>query len=124
MKGLDMSFEYIIEKDNTSKTLSKENENSLVKMISDDFKTFNDKRSTSLDKANTLIDENQQITALAYVATLKNLVAIIFQNVAGNILDVTTYSNLYLICFGWMLVALILVIFFKISSGNDKKLFN
>ena len=52
-----MSFEYIIEKDNTSKTLSKENENSLVKMISDDFKTFNDKRSTSLDKANTLIDE-------------------------------------------------------------------
>lgn len=78
----------------------------------------------NLKVINTLIDENQQITALAYVATLKNLVAIIFQNVAGNILDVTTYSNLYLICFGWMLVALILVIFFKISSGNDKKLFN
>ena len=70
----------------------------------------------NLKVINTLIDENQQITALAYVATLKNLVAIIFQNVAGNILDVTTYSNLYLICFGWMLVALILVIFFKISS--------
>ena len=78
----------------------------------------------NLKVINTLIDENQQITALAYVATLKNLVAIIFQNVAGNILDVTTYSNLYLICFGWMLVALILGIFFKISSGNDKKLFN
>lgn len=78
----------------------------------------------NLKVINTLIDENQQITALAYVATLKNLVAIIFQNVAGNILDVTTYSNLHLICFGWMLVALILVIFFKISSGNDKKLFN
>lgn len=78
----------------------------------------------NLKVINTLIGENQQITALALVATLKNLVAIIFQNVAGNILDVTTYSNLYLICFGWMLVALILVIFFKISSGNDKKLFN
>lgn len=78
----------------------------------------------NLKVINTLIDENKQITALAYVATLKNLVAIIFQNVAGNILDVTSYSNLYLICFGWMLVALILVIFFKISSGNDKKLFN
>lgn len=78
----------------------------------------------NLKVINTLIDENQQITALAYVATLRNLVAIIFQNVAGNILDVTTYSNLYLICFGWMLVALILGIFFKISSGNDKKLFN
>ena len=78
----------------------------------------------NLKVINTLIDENQQITALAYVATLKNLVAIIFQNVADNILDVTTYSNLYLICFGWMLGALILVIFFKISSGNDKKLFN
>ena len=78
----------------------------------------------NLKVINTLIDENQQITALAYVATLKNLVAIIFQNVADNILDVTTYSNLYLICFGLMLVALILGIFFKISSGNDKKLFN
>ncbi|WP_308698481.1 MFS transporter [uncultured Thomasclavelia sp.] len=78
----------------------------------------------NLKVINTLIGENQQITALALVATLKNLVVIIFQNVAGNMLDVTTYSNLYLICFGWMLVALILVIFFKISSGNDKKLFN
>ena len=52
-----MSFEYIIEKDNTSKTLSKENESNLVKMITDNFKTFNDKRSVNLDKANTLIDE-------------------------------------------------------------------
>ena len=78
----------------------------------------------NLKVVNTLIDERQQITALAFVATLKNLVAIIFQNIAGQILDVTTYSNLYLICTGCMIVALILVIFFKISSGNDKKLFN
>ena len=78
----------------------------------------------NLKLMNTLTDERQQITALAFVATLKNLVAIIFQNIAGQILDVTTYSNLYLICTGCMIVALILVIFFKISSGNDKKLFN
>ena len=71
----------------------------------------------NLKVINTLIDENQQITALAYVATLKNLVAIIFQNVAGNILDVTTYSNLYLICFGWMLVALILVMYINNKGG-------
>ena len=78
----------------------------------------------NLKVVNTLIDEKNQITALAFVATLKNLVSIIFQNFAGQILDITTYSNLYLICLGLMIVALVLVIFFKIDSGNDKQLFN
>lgn len=78
----------------------------------------------NLKVINTLINEKQQIIALAFVATLKNLVTIIFQNIAGYILDVSSYSHLYLICFGCMLVGLILVIFFKINSGNDKQLFN
>lgn len=57
MKGLVMSFEYLIDKDSNVKTLSKDNENSLVKMISENFKTYNDKRSSNIDKANALIDE-------------------------------------------------------------------
>lgn len=78
----------------------------------------------NLKVVNTIIDDNQQITALALVATLKNLVSIIFQNIAGYIIDLTSYSNLYLICFGCMIICLILVIFFKVDSGNDKKLFS
>lgn len=52
-----MSFEYIIEKDNTVKKLSQSDENTLVRNITDDFKTFNDKRSVNLQKSNALIDE-------------------------------------------------------------------
>lgn len=77
----------------------------------------------NLKVINTLFDEHQQITALAFVATLKNLVSILFQNVAGNILDITTYNNLYLICTAMMIACLILIINFKIEKGTDKKLF-
>lgn len=78
----------------------------------------------NLKVINTIIDEQQQITALALVATLKNLVSIIFQNVAGNIIDMTSYAYLYQICFVCMIICLILVLCFKIDSGNDKRLFS
>lgn len=78
----------------------------------------------NLKVVNTLIGEKQQITALAFVATLKNLVSIIFQNIAGHILDATSYSYLYLICFICMIIGVMMVIFFKIDSGNNKQLFN
>lgn len=78
----------------------------------------------NLKVINTIINEKQQITALALVATLKNFVAIIFQNVAGYLLDMTSYSVLYLTCFGLMLLCLALVLCFKIESGNDKQLFS
>lgn len=78
----------------------------------------------NLKVVNTIIDDHQQITALAFVATLKNFVAIIFQNVAGYIIDATSYSTLYLICFGCMIVCLALVLLFRIESGNGKRLFS
>lgn len=78
----------------------------------------------NLKVVNTLIDERQQITALAFVQTVRNLTSIIFQNIAGTMLDITTYSNMFLICLAVMLIGLLLVVFFKIESGNDKKLFN
>ncbi len=77
----------------------------------------------NLKVVNTLIDERQQMTALAFVATLKNLAAIVFQNMAGQILDAAGYSRLYLICFVCMLGELALLGFFHIGSGNEKPLF-
>ena len=52
-----MSFDYIIEKDNSSKTLSKEQEGALVKSIVSDFKTLNDQRSLNLEMASKLANE-------------------------------------------------------------------
>lgn len=72
---------------------------------------------------NTLIDEEQQITALAFVATIKNLSAILFQNIAGQILDATSYSYLFLASFMCMLGGLALLAFFRIGRGSDKPLF-
>jgi len=78
----------------------------------------------NLKVVNTLIDEKHQITALAIVATLKNLVSIIFQNAAGYILDMSSYSYLYMICLICMVISLLLVISFKIDRGNEKRLFS
>lgn len=78
----------------------------------------------NLKVINTLIEEKQQITALAFVATLKNLAAIVFQNIAGQILDAAGYSYLFLLCFVCMLGGLMLLAFFRVGSGNDKVLFN
>lgn len=57
MKGLNMSFEYLIEKENTVKKLSHDDENAVVKSITNDYKTFNDRRAGNLQKSNALIDE-------------------------------------------------------------------
>lgn len=73
---------------------------------------------------NTLIDEHQQITALAFVQTIRNLTSIIFQNIAGHLLDMSSYSYMFTICLMILLVGFVFVIFFKIESGNDKRLFS
>ena len=52
-----MSFDYIIEKDNTSKTLSKEQEGALVKNITSTFRTLNSERSSNLEMASNLANE-------------------------------------------------------------------
>ena len=57
MKGDYMSFEYLIQKENSIKKLSKGDENSLVKSITENFKTYNEKRSQNLQNSNALIDE-------------------------------------------------------------------
>ena len=57
MKGDYMSFEYLIQKENSTKKLSKGDENSLVKSITENFKIYNEKRSQNLQNSNALIDE-------------------------------------------------------------------
>lgn len=52
-----MSFEYIIEKDNSIKTLNQEEEFALVKRISNKFQELNSERSRNLDMASSLANE-------------------------------------------------------------------
>ncbi len=78
----------------------------------------------NLKVVSTLVDEKHQITALAIVQTLRNLSSIVFQNIAGMILDVSTYQILFMISVSILIIGLVLVLFFKIPDGNDQKLFN
>ena len=78
----------------------------------------------NLKIVSTLVPKEHQITALAFVQTLRNLSSIVFQNIAGQILDVSSYQILFslsliIIAFGFLLVLL-----FKIPSGKDQKIFN
>lgn len=78
----------------------------------------------NLKIVSTLVPKEHQITALAFVQTLRNLSSIVFQNIAGQILDVSYYQILFslsliIIAFGFLLVLL-----FKIPSGKDQKMFN
>lgn len=52
-----MSFDYIIEKDNSLMKLSKEEEAALVKNISDEFVSLNSQRSSNLEMASKLANE-------------------------------------------------------------------
>ena len=56
-KGKIMSFEYIIDKDNSTKKLNEEQEGKLVKNISSRFADLNRERSKNLDMASKLANE-------------------------------------------------------------------
>ena len=77
----------------------------------------------NLKVVNTIVDSKYQVTALSLVYTVRNFASIIFQNIAGFILDTSTYSHMFMGCFGVIVFAFILVLFFRIPSGNDQKLF-
>ncbi|WP_197066527.1 MFS transporter [Beduini massiliensis] len=78
----------------------------------------------NLKVVNTLVDAKYQITALAFVQTCRNLSSVIFQNIGGQILNVTTYQNMFLCALGVITIGLIMTVLFKIPAGNDKGLFN
>ena len=52
-----MSFDYIIERDNSTLELTKEQENLLVKNISSSFVSLNSERAKNLEMASSLANE-------------------------------------------------------------------
>lgn len=78
----------------------------------------------NLKIVSTLVPKEHQITALAFVQTLRNLSSIIFQNIAGQILDISSYQILFALSLIVIVVGFVLVILFKVPSGKDQKPFN
>ena len=71
-----------------------------------------------------LVPKEHQITALAFVQTLRNLSSIIFHNIAGQTLDVTSYQVLFTLSIFVIGIGFILALLFKVPSGKNQKLFN
>ena len=68
----------------------------------------------NLKIVSTLVPKEHQITALAFVQTLRNLSSIIFQNIAGQILDISSYQILFALSLIVIVVSFVLVILFKV----------
>lgn len=71
----------------------------------------------------TIVDKHQQITALAFIQTMRNLSSIVFMNIGGHLLDATSYTTMYRVCLMILIIGMIIVIFYRIPSGKNTRLF-
>ena len=78
----------------------------------------------NLKIVHSLVSASSQITALAIAATVKNLAAIVFNSLAGNMIDIFGYSACFLTLAVVMIVAIILLLCFRLPAGTDQKLFS
>jgi OHS family lactose permease-like MFS transporter len=79
---------------------------------------------TNMKVVNTIVDPRQQITGLALVKTCQSFGTIISNNIGGRIVDAAGYPAMFLFLLAMIAVGLVGVVFFKVPSGNDKKLFS
>jgi len=79
---------------------------------------------TNMKVVNTIVDPRQQITALALVKSCQSFGTIITNNIGGNIVDAAGYPAMFMFLLALSAACLALVVFFRVPSGNDKKLFS
>ena len=78
---------------------------------------------TNLKVVNTIVDQRQQLTALALVTTAQNLVTLALNPVSGMVLDGFGYQAMFLINLAVMGVAYVLMLLFRVKDGNGSGLF-
>lgn len=72
----------------------------------------------------TIIDGTHQMSALSIVSTFKSFSSIIFQAIAGYLIDLYSYQFFYGFLFVCAIIGLVLCILYKIPSGNVHRLFD
>lgn len=72
----------------------------------------------------TIVDMKHQMSALALVQTCRNVGSIVFQFVAGYLIDFYSYDIFYLILCLLSIVGMVVCIFYRIPSGNHQHLFD
>ena len=72
----------------------------------------------------TIVDNARQNTALSLVSACKSFSSILFQMLAGYLIDFTSYQMFYFVLFIYSVVGIILVFFFKVPTNKDLKVFH
>lgn len=72
----------------------------------------------------TLIPDDQQITALALIQTIRNLASVIAQSLFGWLLEISGYHQMFFIAFGVICCVLLLLIFYRIPKSPKHKVFS
>lgn len=72
----------------------------------------------------TIIDGTHQMSALSIVSTFKSFRSIIFQAIAGYLIDLYSYQFFYVFLFICATVGLVLCMLYKIPNGNEYRLFD
>ena len=72
----------------------------------------------------TIVDNARQNTALSLVSACKSFSSILFQMLAGYLIDFTGYQMFYFVLFICSVVGIILVLFFKVPTNKDLKVFH
>lgn len=78
----------------------------------------------NLKIVSSLVSPKQQISALALAATVKNLASIVFNNLAGTMIDMEGYALTFLILAGILAVGMLLLVVFRLPKGTDQHLFS
>mgnify|MGYP004501978513 FL=1 len=72
----------------------------------------------------TIVDNARQNTALSLVSACKSFSSILFQMLAGYLIDFTGYQMFYFVLFICSVVGIILVFFFKVPTNKELKVFH
>ena len=72
----------------------------------------------------TIVDNARQNTALSLVSACKSFASIVFQMLAGYLIDFTGYQMFYFVLFICSVIGMVLVFFFKVPTNKDLKVFH
>jgi len=77
----------------------------------------------NLKVVNTIVDQRQQLTALALVSAAQNLTTVALNPVAGVVLDAHGYQAMFALGLAGAAVALAMALAFRVKDGNGSGLF-
>lgn len=72
----------------------------------------------------TIVDHARQNSALSFVSACKSFSSILFQMLAGYLIDFTGYHVFYVVLFICSVVGMILVFFFEVPTNKELRVFH